>query len=71
MWAYQLYHLNEDGHYFSAPEVITADNDEEAIQAAHRIAVSDFELWHLRRLVASAELEVEPRPSLPLAPSKT
>ena len=48
MWAYRLYHLNEDGHYSSAPEVITADNDEEAIQAAHELAVGDFELWHLR-----------------------
>jgi hypothetical protein len=71
VWAYRLYHLNDDGHYSSAPEVITADNDEEAIQAAHELALGDFELWHLRRLVASSKLAVEPRPSLPLEPSRT
>jgi hypothetical protein len=71
VWAYRLYHLNEDGHYSSAPEVITADSDEEAIQTAHQSAVGDFELWHLRRLVASSKLAVESRPSLPLESSRT
>jgi hypothetical protein len=63
VWAYRLYHLNEDGHYSSALEVITADSDEEAIRAAHQLAVGDFELWHLRRLVASSKLAVEARPT--------
>ena len=69
MWAYRLYHLNEDGHYSTPPELITADTDEEAIEVANQVAVGDFELWHLRRLVASSKLPVEPRPSLPLESS--
>jgi predicted RNA methylase len=66
MWAYRLYQLNEAGKYSGPAEVVTAETDEEAIQVARQMTGHQFELWHQRRLVASSELEVAPRPTLAL-----
>jgi hypothetical protein len=47
MSPYRLYTLNPEGHISTQPQIIHAENDEQAIaEAKARLNGLDIELWH-------------------------
>ena len=52
---YRLYCLDGEGRISGAAEVVNADTDEEALDAARDRATTPCELWQGRRLVGRIE----------------
>lgn len=52
MMEYRLYWRDGAGRILKAPDVIIADDDQEALRQARAIKASSCEVWHEARLVA-------------------
>jgi hypothetical protein len=50
---YKLYRLDGAKRIARAAEVLSADSDEQALDAARNLAPGSFEIWQGRRLVAT------------------
>jgi hypothetical protein len=57
MTEYRLYRRNGDGRILTAPEVITAKDDEEAVRLVRELLAMPCEVWQESRLVAVIAVE--------------
>lgn len=55
MIEYRLYRRDGTGRILTAPEVIVADDDQEALRLAHELLAMPCEVWQESRLVAVIE----------------
>lgn len=60
---YRLYRLDSAGRISRAAELIQADSDEEALEAAGSHGIGRWELWLGRRLIASVDPNSGPPPA--------